>query len=62
MGKTPNYIKKAIDTYRKKYDFVQLRLPAGTRERMAAAGVSASDFIDVVLQELERRESVQKSP
>ena len=60
MGKTPEYTKKAIESYRKNFDFVQLRLPAGTRERMEAAGLKSADFIAAFLKELERRENTKK--
>lgn len=32
MASTPEYTRKAVDNYRKKFDVMQLRLPKGTKE------------------------------
>ena len=46
MSKTPDYTKKAINTYRSKFDLVQIRLPKGTKEKIQATGAkSVNDYI-----------------
>lgn len=44
MGKTPEYTKKAVNNYRDKFDFIQVRFPKGTRERLADKG-NINDYI-----------------
>jgi hypothetical protein len=44
MGKTPEYTKKAVDNYRSKFDFVQIRLPKGMKEELRSKG-SINDYI-----------------
>lgn len=34
MGKTAEYTKRAVDNYRKNFDFVQVRLDKGEKERI----------------------------
>ena len=54
MGKTPEYTKKAVDNYRSKFDFVQIRLPKGTKERLAEKG-NINDYINkLIMQDLEK--------
>lgn len=52
MKDTPEYTKKAVKSYREKFDVMQLRLPKGTKEEIEkiADGKSVHDFIvDCVL-------------
>lgn len=62
MAKTPEYTRKAVERYRDKFDLVQIRLPKGTKERIAAAGVqSVNDYIvALALDDLERIEGKQQ--
>lgn len=58
MGKTPSYVKAAVDNYRKQYDFVQVRLPKGSLRRLRerfGKGVNAH-ISKLVLDDLERLE------
>lgn len=58
MANTPEYTRKAVDNYRKKFDIMQLRLPKGTRDRIEKQAEKAHDFVvDCVLAELERLEA-----
>lgn len=54
--KTPEYLRKAVDRYRSKYDVISLRLPAGTVERMNNVGMTPKMRVDVLLDALERME------
>ncbi len=57
MAKTPEYTRRAVENYRNKFDLIQVRLPKGTKERIANAGEVANDYItSLVLADLERRE------
>lgn len=59
MGKTPEYTKKAVNNYRDKFDFIQVRFPKGTRERLSDKG-NINDYIcSLVLADLEG-EQVEK--
>lgn len=54
MGKTPSYIKKAVNDYRKNYDFVQLRFKKelNIKERLKSKG-NINDYITkLVLKDL----------
>lgn len=52
MGKTPEYTKKAVNNYRDKFDFIQVRFPKGTRERLSEKG-NINDYIcELVLADL----------
>lgn len=58
MANTPEYTRKAVDNYRKKFDIMQLRLPKGTRERIEKQADKVHDFVvTCVLSELERLEA-----
>ena len=61
MANTPEYTRKAVDNYRKKFDIMQLRLPKGTRDRIEKQADKAHDFVvDCVLAELERLEAQEE--
>jgi len=62
MGKLPDYVKRAQENYRKKHCYLNVRFPAEIKERLYAAGLNAAEVARLVLEELERRESAQKSP
>ena len=54
MKKTPEYTRKAIDSYRKKYDLAQIRMPKGTRERIKNYNLSINDIaVSAVLEYLD---------
>ena len=58
MANTPEYTRKAVDNYRKKFDIMQLRLPKGTRERIEKQADKVHDFVvTCVLSALERLEA-----
>lgn len=53
MAKTPDYVKRAVNNYRDKFDFIQVRLPKGTKERLADKG-NVNDYIcGLILNDLE---------
>lgn len=54
--KTPEYLRKAVDRYRSKYDMISLRLPAGTVERMNKVGMTPKMRVEILLDALERME------
>ena len=59
MGKTADYTKRAVDNYRKNFDFVQLRLDKGEKERIEKiiAPQKMNDYIkQLVYDDLEKRE------
>lgn len=66
MAETAEYTRRAVDNYRSKYDFVQIRLPKGTRERAKALGANVNNVaVDAVLARLdalERMEKTQEKP
>lgn len=53
---TPEYTRRAVENYRKKFDIVSVRLPAGAVERMKAVGMTPDDRVKAIMRELERRE------
>lgn len=61
MGKTPEYTKKAINNYRDKFDFIQIRFPKGTKDRLQSAGVgNINDFVvKCVLDKLNSEKSTE---
>lgn len=61
MGKTPEYTKKAINNYRDKFDFIQIRFPKGTKDRLKSADVgNINDFVvNCVLDRLNGAESAE---
>ena len=61
MGKTPEYTKKAINNYRDKFDFIQIRFPKGTKERLQSADVgNINDYVvKCVLDKLNGAESAE---
>jgi hypothetical protein len=62
MGKIPEYTKKAINNYRDKFDFIQVRFPKGTRERMSGKG-NINDYIcGLVLDDLGRESDEKEMP
>lgn len=50
MAKTPEYTKKAVDNYRSKFDFVQIRLPKGTKEKLKDKG-NINDYINNLIKQ-----------
>lgn len=61
MGKTPEYTKKAINNYRDKFDFIQIRFPKGTKDRLQSADVgNINDFVvKCVLDKLNSEKSTE---
>ena len=66
MAKTPDYTKNAIDTYRKKFDMLQIRLPKETklkdRIREAYGKDINAKIIELLEKDLEQREKPQETP
>lgn len=62
MAETAEYTRRAVDNYRSKYDFAQIRLPKGTRERAKALGANISNIaVDAVLARLDAIENINKA-
>ena len=53
MPKTPEYTKKAINNYREKFDFIQVRFPKGTKEKLDEVGDKNSFIVNCVLNALD---------
>ena len=53
MGKTPEYTKKAINNYREKFDFIQVRFPKGTKGRLKDVGNINNYIVKCVLDALD---------
>lgn len=46
MGKTPDYVKKAVNNYRDKFDIIQIRFPKGTKDRIiASVAKNVNDYV-----------------
>ena len=58
---TPEYMKRAAQNYREKFDLVQIRLPKGTKKEIESkTGKSVNAFInELVNQELKKYNSDQ---
>jgi len=54
MSKTPDYIKKAVNDYRKNYDFIQLRFrkELNIKEKLKEKGNTNDYITNLVLKEL----------
>lgn len=59
MAKTPEYTRRAVDNYRKRKDFIQIQLPAGTKAELESIiNRKAAGYIsEMVLQKLEELKS-----
>lgn len=53
MDKTPDYIKKAVNNYRDKFDIIQVRLPKGTKEKLKELGNVNEYIVKCVMQSLD---------
>lgn len=53
MGKTPDYIKKAVNNYRNKFDVIQVRFPKGTKEKLKELGNVNEYIVKCVLSALD---------
>lgn len=65
MASTPEYTRKAVDNYRKKFDVMQLRLPKGTKEIIdnKVGKTNAHNFVvECVLNALETSQETQEEP
>lgn len=65
MASTPEYTRKAVDNYRKKFDVMQLRLPKGTKEIIDSkvGKTNAHGFVvECVLKALETTKETQTEP
>lgn len=71
MSKTPEYTKKAINNYREKFDFIQVRFPKGTKEKLKGVGNINNYIVKCVLDALdasqdpktaEKSEDARKAP
>lgn len=63
MAKTPEYTRKAVNKYREKFDFIQVKLPKGTKEEIERlTGKKATTYIsEIVLNRLESTEPVNST-
>ena len=58
MTNTPDYTRKAVDNYRKKFDMIQLRLPKGTKNLIEKHYGNVHEFVvSCVMKELGRLET-----
>ena len=55
--KTPKYISDAVKKYNAKFDIFTDKLPAGTKDRMTAAGFTPSDRVAAIMEALEKKEA-----
>lgn len=66
MAKTPDYTKNAIDTYRKKFDMLQIRFPKETKLKDRIKEAYGKDLnakiIELLEKDLEQRENPQETP
>lgn len=53
MEKTPDYIKKAVNNYRDKFDIIQVRFPKGTKEKLKEFGNVNEYIVKCVMQALD---------
>lgn len=53
MTQTPEYTRRAINNYRDKFDFIHVRFPKGTRERLEGKGNINDYIVKCVLDSLE---------
>lgn len=53
MEKTPDYIKKAVNNYRDKFDIIQVRFPKGTKEKLKELGNVNEYIVKCVTQALD---------
>lgn len=58
--KTPDYTRRAIDKYREKFDYITIKAPKGTKERLEAVGMTPADRVKAILDEIERREKAKE--
>jgi hypothetical protein len=63
MTKTPEYTRKAIDKYNKKYDRITVNFPKGTKKKIKElTGDTAGGFaVKCVINELQRLEDQEKT-
>lgn len=54
MGKTPEYTKRAVASYRQNFDIVQIRFPKGTKEKLAKKGNVNAYITNLVLEDLQK--------
>ena len=57
MPKTPEYTKRAVNNYREKFDFIQVRFPKGTKEKLEEIGDKNSFIVNCVLNALNSTEN-----
>lgn len=60
MGKTPEYVKKAVANYRQNYDFIQIRFPKGTRELLEKKGNINEYICNLVLADLNTEKKMEE--
>lgn len=61
MPKTPEYTKRAVNNYREKFDFIQVRFPKGTKEKLEEVGDKNSFIVNCVLSALDKSENAKAS-
>lgn len=62
-NKTPDYTRKAIDNYNKKFDRITVNFPKGTKERIKElTSKTAGGFaVECVIKELDKIEKKKRS-
>ena len=61
MGKTQKKKKKAINNYREKFDFIQVRFPKGTKERLKEVGNINNYIVKCVLDALDASQDAKSA-
>lgn len=51
MSKTPEYTKKAVAEYQKKFDRIMINLPKGTKEEIKQRGKSVNGLVNELIKQ-----------
>lgn len=55
MGKVPEYTRRAIEKYRKKQYYMQIRFSKEEKEMLDSVGLTSSECANLIRDELARR-------
>lgn len=55
MGKVPEYTRRAIEKYRKKQYYMQIRFTKEEKEMLDSVGLTSSECANLIRDELARR-------
>ena len=47
---TPEYMKRAAQNYREKFDLIQIRLPKGTKEKILESHKSVNQYVNELIE------------